>query len=239
MTLPADAHALHLGHQRHQQLLWSDPEQRRGQLVGGRHRRWTSTSSYNVFTGNMVMQHHRHAASAPTATCRGMASGSAIRTTTSPTTSPRTSTPAAATSTAMASAWMPKGCPTTSLIPAYQGDDPSQPGQSTSVCMNAIPLLDFSGNEVYGATARGFSTWWLGTVFESPRRHGRHPAQQRLLVPVRRRLFHLRNRQPDDQRLHRHRRSDAGQQRLCIDGGAVLRRLHDGQRRGGEPEHSR
>jgi hypothetical protein len=52
------------------------------------------------------------------------------------------------------------------LVPAFQGADPSVNG--VSVNMNAIPLLLFSGNEVYGATARGFSTWWLGTIFETP-----------------------------------------------------------------------
>ena len=35
-------------------------------------------------------------------------------------------------------------------IPAYQGADPSQPGQSQSVDMNLIPLLEFANNEVYG-----------------------------------------------------------------------------------------
>jgi hypothetical protein len=36
--------------------------------------------------------------------------------------------------------------------------------------MNATPLLNFSGNEAYGAMPRGFATWWLGTLFETP--HG-------------------------------------------------------------------
>jgi hypothetical protein len=53
-------------------------------------------------------------------------------------------------------------------VPISQGADPSQPGQSTSIDMNATPLLNFSGNEVYGATSRGFATWWLGTIFETP-----------------------------------------------------------------------
>jgi hypothetical protein len=56
----------------------------------------------------------------------------------------------------------------TVLIPAYQGADPSQAGQSKSINMNATPLLDFSSNEAYGAMARGFATWWLGTKFETP-----------------------------------------------------------------------
>jgi hypothetical protein len=53
-------------------------------------------------------------------------------------------------------------------VPAYQGADPSKSGQSITVNMNATPLLNFSGNEVYGATSRGFATWWLGTQFETP-----------------------------------------------------------------------
>ena len=53
-------------------------------------------------------------------------------------------------------------------VPTFQGADPSLPGQSISIDMNATPILDFSGNEVYGATPRGFATWWLGTQFENP-----------------------------------------------------------------------
>jgi len=53
-------------------------------------------------------------------------------------------------------------------VAAYQGADPSQPGQSKQVDMNATPLLQFSGNEVYGATAKGVTVWWLGTIFETP-----------------------------------------------------------------------
>ncbi len=33
---------------------------------------------------------------------------------------------------------------------------------------NAQPLLDFSDNEVYGATFSGLTVWWLGTYFETP-----------------------------------------------------------------------
>ncbi len=46
-------------------------------------------------------------------------------------------------------------------IPAYQGADPSQPGQSTTVNMNGIPILGFAGNEAYGAVPIGLSYWWL------------------------------------------------------------------------------
>ncbi len=46
-------------------------------------------------------------------------------------------------------------------IPAYQGADPSQPGQSQSVNMNLLPLLDFANNEVYGAAPIGMSYWYV------------------------------------------------------------------------------
>jgi PKD domain/G8 domain len=44
-------------------------------------------------------------------------------------------------------------------IPAYQGADPSQPGQSQSVDMNLVPILDFSNNEAYGVVCIGMSYW--------------------------------------------------------------------------------
>ncbi len=44
-------------------------------------------------------------------------------------------------------------------IAAYQGADPSQPGQSQSVDMNLVPLLDFANNEAYGAAPIGLSYW--------------------------------------------------------------------------------
>ncbi len=34
--------------------------------------------------------------------------------------------------------------------------------------MNAIPLLNFSGDEVYGATPNGLSLYWIGTSFDTP-----------------------------------------------------------------------
>ncbi len=46
-------------------------------------------------------------------------------------------------------------------IPAYQGADPTEPGESQSVDMNLLPLLDFANNEVYGATPIGMSEWWV------------------------------------------------------------------------------
>lgn len=54
-------------------------------------------------------------------------------------------------------------------IPAYQGADPSVAGQSRIVDMNATPLLQFSGNEVYGASQNGVTVWWLGAYFETPK----------------------------------------------------------------------
>jgi hypothetical protein len=48
-------------------------------------------------------------------------------------------------------------------IAAYQGADPSQPGQSIQINMNDTPLLQFSGNEMYGATQSGMTIWWIGT----------------------------------------------------------------------------
>src|SRR5262249_50662706 len=52
-------------------------------------------------------------------------------------------------------------------IPAFQGADLSVAGQVQYQDMNAIPLLEFSGNEVYGASQNGLTLWWLGTYFET------------------------------------------------------------------------
>jgi hypothetical protein len=51
----------------------------------------------------------------------------------------------------------------TVTIAAYQGADPSQAGQSKQVNMNDMPILQFSGNSVYGATQSGLTLWWIGT----------------------------------------------------------------------------
>ena len=39
--------------------------------------------------------------------------------------------------------------------------------------MNATPLLQFSGNEVYGATPNGLTLWWIGAFDDTggPRGH--------------------------------------------------------------------
>ena len=34
--------------------------------------------------------------------------------------------------------------------------------------MNAIPLKNFTNDEVYGATPDGLSLWWIGTVYRAP-----------------------------------------------------------------------
>jgi PKD repeat protein len=54
-------------------------------------------------------------------------------------------------------------------VPAFQGADPSIAGQSVSVDMNATPLLDFTNNEVYGATPNGMTVWWIGAFFTTPK----------------------------------------------------------------------
>ena len=51
--------------------------------------------------------------------------------------------------------------------PAYQGADPTQPGQSLALNIYATPILQFSGNEVYGATPDGLELWWLGTFYHT------------------------------------------------------------------------
>jgi hypothetical protein len=52
----------------------------------------------------------------------------------------------------------------TVAIPAHQGADPSQAGQSRQINMNDTPLLGFSGNTAYGATPAGLTIWYLGSL---------------------------------------------------------------------------
>lgn len=52
-------------------------------------------------------------------------------------------------------------------VPHFKGADPAA-GQCTIYNGNALPLLEFAGNEVYGPTEIGLSIWWLGTVDTSP-----------------------------------------------------------------------
>jgi hypothetical protein len=49
-------------------------------------------------------------------------------------------------------------------IPLAQGDDPSVPGQALAVNQNDTPILQFQGNEAYGAMPAGLTIWWLGTT---------------------------------------------------------------------------
>jgi PKD repeat protein len=50
-------------------------------------------------------------------------------------------------------------------VPAFQGANPSQAGQSVTVNMTNTPLLQFENNEIYGGnTATGVSIWSLGTL---------------------------------------------------------------------------
>jgi hypothetical protein len=48
-------------------------------------------------------------------------------------------------------------------VPNFPGADVSVDGQYSVRDANGIPLLDFSGNEVYGATESGLTYWWIGT----------------------------------------------------------------------------
>ncbi|QDV39733.1 PA14 domain-containing protein [Tautonia plasticadhaerens] len=54
-------------------------------------------------------------------------------------------------------------------IPAAQGADKMMDGQSTTVDMNATPLLEFARNETYGATRNGLALWWLGAYYREAR----------------------------------------------------------------------
>jgi hypothetical protein len=52
-------------------------------------------------------------------------------------------------------------------VAAFQGADPSVAGQAKQVNMNDTPLLQFSGNELYGASQAGLGLWWIGTFGDS------------------------------------------------------------------------
>jgi len=47
-------------------------------------------------------------------------------------------------------------------VPNFKGADMSVSGQYTTRDGNALPVLEFADNEVYGATGSGFSYWWVG-----------------------------------------------------------------------------
>lgn len=52
-------------------------------------------------------------------------------------------------------------------VPNFKGADPAA-GQCTIYNGNALPLLEFANNEVYGPTEIGLSIWWLGTLDTQP-----------------------------------------------------------------------
>ncbi len=52
-------------------------------------------------------------------------------------------------------------------IPAFKGADPSQDGEYTLVETTDLPLLEFTGNEAYGAIQVGVAVGWNGTLSDS------------------------------------------------------------------------
>jgi hypothetical protein len=53
-------------------------------------------------------------------------------------------------------------------IPLAPGDDTSTAGQYQTMDGNAMPILQFSGNEAFGATCSGMTIWWLATIWHTP-----------------------------------------------------------------------
>lgn len=49
-------------------------------------------------------------------------------------------------------------------VPNFAGADTTITGQYTLKNGNAMPVLEFSDNEVYGATESGMTLWWIGTA---------------------------------------------------------------------------
>jgi hypothetical protein len=52
----------------------------------------------------------------------------------------------------------------TAIIPIAQGADPSVSGQSQQINMNDTPILQFSGDQVYGAVPSGMTVWGISTA---------------------------------------------------------------------------
>jgi hypothetical protein len=52
-------------------------------------------------------------------------------------------------------------------VPAFQGADPSKDGEFTLVDAAEVPLLEFAGNEAYGAIQTGVAIGWNGTLRDS------------------------------------------------------------------------
>ncbi len=48
-------------------------------------------------------------------------------------------------------------------LPAFKGADHSQAGQGITLDMNGTPLREFARNEVYGASRKGITYWWINT----------------------------------------------------------------------------
>jgi hypothetical protein len=53
-------------------------------------------------------------------------------------------------------------------VPLFKGADVAVAGQYRLANGNALPLLEFAGNEAYGSTATGLEIWWLGTLDTAP-----------------------------------------------------------------------
>jgi len=54
-------------------------------------------------------------------------------------------------------------------MPKFPGADPMVSGEYITRDGNELPLLEFSGNEAYGAISAGATLWWLSTFGDSPR----------------------------------------------------------------------
>lgn len=53
-------------------------------------------------------------------------------------------------------------------VPSFKGADTSIAGQYVANDGNKMPLLEFSDNEVYGATGNGLSYWWVNSQDPTP-----------------------------------------------------------------------
>jgi hypothetical protein len=53
-------------------------------------------------------------------------------------------------------------------VPNFKGADTMMTGEFTTLNGNNMPLLEFTDNEVYGATGGGFSYWWINSLDPQP-----------------------------------------------------------------------
>ena len=67
-------------------------------------------------------------------------------------------------------------------IPAFKGADPSKDGEYRLVDANDVPLLEFTGNEAYGAIHTGVAIGWNGTLSDSRVWHASRYAVTALLL---------------------------------------------------------